>query len=205
MYMLQKEHENISIADVVLVNQSRLGNTAAMEMLILRYQDRVYNTILKICGNNHDAAELTQETFVKFIEKINTFEGRSSFYTWLFRVAVNLTLNYCQRRSRQGERSLELSTAGDNEEGKAQLGSFLADAKACDPVEAAQKKETREIVLEGLNRLDEQQRTIVVLRDIEGMNYIEIAKTLDLELGTVKSRLSRARAALKDILSEMLG
>jgi len=203
--MLQKEHENISIADRVLVNQSRLGNTEAMEMLILRYQDRVYNTILKICGNNHDAAELTQETFVKFIEKINTFEGRSSFYTWLFRVAVNLTLNYCQRRSRQGERSLDLSTAGDNEEGKAQLGSFLADEKACDPVEAAQKKETREIVLEGLNRLDEQQRTIVVLRDIEGMNYIEIAKTLDLELGTVKSRLSRARAALKDILKEMLG
>ncbi len=205
MGMLQKEHENISIDDAVLVNQSRLGDTEAMERLILKYQDRIYNTILKICGNNHDAAELTQETFVKFIEKINTFEGRSSFYTWLFRVAVNLTLNYCQRRSRQGVRSLEFPVAGDNEEGKAQLGSFLADEKACDPAEAAQKKETRRIVLEGLNRLDEQQRTIVVLRDIEGMNYIEIAETLGLELGTVKSRLSRARAALKDILIEMLG
>lgn len=202
--MLQKEQENISIDDAVLVNQSRLGDTEAMERLILKYQDRIYNTILKICGNNHDAAELTQETFVKFIEKINTFEGRSSFYTWLFRVAVNLTLNYCQRRSRKGERSLEL-TAGDNEQGKVKLGSFLADEKACDPAEAAQKKEIRRIVLEGLNRLDEQQRTIVVLRDIEGMNYIEIADTLELELGTVKSRLSRARAALKDILKEMLG
>ena len=201
MYMLQKEHENISIADVVLVNQSRLGNTAAMEMLILRYQDRVYNTILKICGNNHDAAELTQETFVKFIEKINTFEGRSSFYTWLFRVAVNLTLNYCQRQSRLGVRSLEFTTAGDDKNGKAQLGSFLADEKACDPAEAAQKKETREIVLEGLNRLDEQQRTIVVLRDIEGMNYIEIAETLGLELGTVKSRLSRALKILRKQLA----
>jgi len=205
MSMLQKEHENISIDDAVLVNQSRLGDTGAMERLILKYQDRIYNTILKICGNNHDAAELTQETFVKFIEKINTFEGRSSFYTWLFRVAVNLTLNYCQKRSRRGVRSLEFAAAGDNEEGKAQLGSFLADKKACDPAEAAQKKETRRIVLEGLNRLDEQQRTIVVLRDIEGMNYIEIAETLGLELGTVKSRLSRARAALKDILMEMLG
>ena len=203
--MLQKEHENISVDDSVLVNQSRLGDTEAMERLILRYQDRIYNTILKICGNNHDAAELTQETFVKFIEKINTFEGRSAFYTWLFRVAVNLTLNYCQKRSRQGVRSLEFSTAGDNEDGKAQLGSFLADEKACDPAEAVQKKETRRIVLEGLNRLDEQQRSIVVLRDIEGMNYIEIAETLELELGTVKSRLSRARAALKDILMEMLG
>jgi RNA polymerase sigma-70 factor (ECF subfamily) len=182
-----------------------MGDTEAMSRLIVKYQGRIYNTILKICRNNHDAAELTQETFVKLIEKIDTFEGRSSLYTWLFRVAVNLTLNYCKRRSRQGERSLELTTSGDNEDGRAQLGSFLTDEKACDPAEAAQKKETREVVLEGLNRLDEQQRTIIVLRDIEGMNYVEIAETLELELGTVKSRLSRARAALKDILKEMLG
>ena len=85
-----------SIDDMVLIRQCREGDSASMERLILRYQNRIYNVILRICADTDDAAELTQETFVKVIENLSRFEGRSSFYTWAFRIAVNLTLNYCQ-------------------------------------------------------------------------------------------------------------
>lgn len=90
---------SINIDDSVLVRQSQGGDVMAMERLIIKYQNRIFNVVLKMCGNSDDAAELTQETFVKVIESIEKFKGRSSFYTWLFRIAVNLTLNYCQRHA----------------------------------------------------------------------------------------------------------
>jgi RNA polymerase sigma-70 factor (ECF subfamily) len=202
---VQKQRENISVDDAVLVRHARHGDTSAMARLILKYQDRIFNAVLKICGNNADAAELTQETFVKVIEKLDTFEGRSTFYTWVFRVAVNLSLNYCKRKSKLNVRSLDASVSPGDGEARGQLSSFLTDERAPDPAEIAEKKEIQGLVLDAVKMLDDDQRTIVVLRDIEGMNYAEISETLDLELGTVKSRLSRARVALKDILKGMLG
>ena len=101
------EAANISVDDTILVEQCRQGDSAAMQRLILKYQNRIYNTILKICANPDDAAELAQETFVKVIENIDKFQGRSSFYTWVFRIAVNLTLNYCKRSVKLGFRSLD--------------------------------------------------------------------------------------------------
>ena len=98
---------SINIDDSVLVQKSQAGDVLAMERLILKYQNRIYNVILKMCGNPDDAAELTQEAFVKVIESIGKFKGRSSFYTWLFRIAVNLTLNYCQRNAKRATRSLD--------------------------------------------------------------------------------------------------
>jgi RNA polymerase sigma-70 factor (ECF subfamily) len=198
---LQKQLENIIVDDAVLVRQCREGDNAATERLIIKYQDRIYNVILKICGNRDDAAELTQETFVKFIEKIETFKGRSAFYTWLFRIAVNLTFNYCKRRVKLGMHSLDAATEGD---GAAQLKAFLADEDETDPAALAQRKEVGKLVLESLGRLDEDHRVVLVLRDIEGMAYAEIAETVDIELGTVKSRLSRARANMRDILEVVL-
>jgi len=195
---------NINIDDAVLVEQCRRGDSAAMAPLILRYQDRIYNVILKMCANPDDAAELTQETFVKIIENIDRFEGRSSFYTWAFRIAVNLTLNYCQRSAKHGYSSLD---ADDNEHSRhasAQLKEFLNDTSSPDPAAVAQSKEVCEIVAETLMKLDDPQRTVIVLRDIEGMNYAQIANVLDIELGTVKSRLSRARNNLREILGAIL-
>ena len=88
-------NEQINIDDSELVRQCKQGDSVAMERLILKYQNRIYNVILKICADPDDAAELTQETFVKIIENIDKFQGKSKFYTWAFRIAVNLTLNYC--------------------------------------------------------------------------------------------------------------
>ena len=155
---------------------------------------------MKICSNSDDAAELTQETFVKCIEKIDTFRGQSAFYTWLFRVAVNLSLNYCKRKVRLGMRSLDAAVGSDEDSARGQLSAFLADGGATDPAVLAQNKEIGQIAMQALLKLDDPQRGVVVLRDIEGMSYAEISEVLDLELGTVKSRLSRARENLRQIL-----
>ena len=198
------EAADISIDNGVLVEQFRWGDSAAMEQLILRYQNRIYNVILKICANADDAAELTQETFVKVIENIDEFEGRSGFYTWAFRIAVNLTLNYCKRSVKLGIRSLDAENDEHNRQARGVLKEFLSDDSSPDPAVVAQNKELCEIAIKSLMRLEDPQRAVVVLRDIEGMNYAQIAKVLDVELGTVKSRLSRARSNLREILEMML-
>ena len=195
---------NINIDDAVLVKQCRQGDSAAMEQLILKYQNRIYNVILRICANTDDAAELTQDTFVKIIEKINEFEGRSSFYTWAFRIAVNLTLNYCQRSVRLKHKSLDTEDNGHNQQARRELKEFLTDESCPDPAAVAQNKELCKIVVDVLMKLDDAHRAVVVLRDIEGMNYARIAEVLDIELGTVKSRLSRARSNLRKIMEAIL-
>jgi len=195
---------NISIDDSILVHQCRQGDSAAMERLILKYQSRIYNVILKICANPDDAAELTQETFVKVIENIEQFQGKSSFYTWAFRIAVNLTLNYCKKRVKIAFRSLDAEQDIDNDPAKQKLKDFLNDENCPEPAEIAQNKELCQIAMKSLMELDDDQRAVVILRDIEGMNYAQIAEVLDIELGTVRSRLSRARSNLRDTMEDLL-
>jgi len=198
------EASNINFDDVVLVEQCRQGDSSAMERLILKYQNRIYNVILRICANTHDAAELTQDTFVKIIENIGEFKGRSSFYTWAFRIAVNLTLNYCQRSAKLRIRSLDAEDDEDDRQARRQLREFLSDKSSPDPAAVAQSKELCKLVVKSLMKLDDAQRAVVILRDIEGMNYAHIAEVLDIELGTVKSRLSRARSNLGEIMEAFL-
>jgi RNA polymerase sigma-70 factor (ECF subfamily) len=196
--------ETASIDDAVLVERCRRGDSAAAERLILRYQNRIYNAILKMCANADDAEELTQDTFVKVIENIDKFEGKSSFYTWLFRIAVNLTLNYCQRKVRVGFRSLDAEDNERSDRAKGVLKEYLSDDSSPDPAVVAANKELCKIVLRALMKLGDEQRAVVVLRDIEGMNYAQIAEVLDIELGTVRSRLSRARSNLREIMEAIL-
>ena len=174
-----------------------------MSCLIVKYQDRVYNTILKICSNRDDAAELTQDTFVKVLENINSFHGKSSFYTWLFRVAVNHTLNYCKRRFKLSPVSLD----ADNdrfEENKGKLAALLANPDGVDPAVVVQQKELSQIVVNLIGQLRQEYRVVLVLRDIEQMSYAEVAEALQIEPGTVKSRLSRARKRLRELLETVL-
>jgi RNA polymerase sigma-70 factor (ECF subfamily) len=196
--------ENISIDDAALVQQCRRGDSEAAETLVHRYQNRIYNAILRICANPDDAAELTQDTFVKVIENIDKFEGRSSFYTWAFRIGVNLALNYCQRNVKLGLKSLDAEDSADDDTDKGVLKEFLNDDKLPDPAVVAQNKELCRLAVKALMKLDDTQRAVIVLRDIEGMNYAQIADVLDIELGTVRSRLSRARTGLREIMERML-
>jgi RNA polymerase sigma-70 factor (ECF subfamily) len=200
---VQSETTGISIDDAVLVKKAGRGDPEAAERLILKYQNRIYNAILKICANTDDAAELTQETFVKIIENLDKFEGRSSFYTWAFRIAVNLTLNHCRRDGKLAIRSLD-DDAEYNEQTKQVLKDLLADDKSPDPAAVVQNKELCAIVIGAMMKLDEAHRAVIVLRDIEGMNYAQIAEVLDIKLGTVRSRLSRARSNLREIMETFL-
>jgi len=197
------EMAQIDIADAMLVERCRQGDSVAMERLILKYQNRIYNVILKMCSNPHDAAELTQDTFVKIIQNIAKFESKSSFYTWAFRIAVNLTLNYCQRSARLGLRSLDSEDYGSGKAAQA-LMDLLSDDSSPDPANVAQNKELCEIAVRSLMKMDDDQRMVIVLRDIEGMNYAQIAGVLQIKLGTVRSRLSRARSRLREVVEAML-
>jgi len=201
---LRCEMANIDIADAMLVDRCRCGDSAAMERLLRKYQNRIYNVILKICANTDDAAELTQETFVKIIENIDKFESKSSFYTWAFRIAVNLTLNYCQRNAKLKLKSLDDEDYEHSTNATQALKEFLSDDSSPDPAMVAQNKELCEIAIQSLMKLDDAQRTVIVLRDIEGMNYAQIANVLQINLGTVRSRLSRARNRLRQIVEAIL-
>jgi RNA polymerase sigma-70 factor (ECF subfamily) len=200
---IHKHKENISLDDATLIRQCQNGNLEAMSCLIVKYQDRIYNAILKICQNHDDAAELTQDTFVKVLENINSFRGKSSFYTWLFRVAVNHTLNYCKRRFKLSPVSLDAEN-DQIEESKGKLAAVLAAPDGLDPAVVAQQKELSQIVVNLIGQLAQEYRVVLVLRDIEQMTYAEIADVLRIETGTVKSRLSRARAKLRQLLETVL-
>lgn len=197
---MKPETANISIDEKVLIRQCQQGNAMAMEGLILKYQDRIHNVILRICANPDDAAELTQETFVRVIENIDKFKGKSSFYTWAFRIAVNLTLTFCKRKVKLGFKSLDATDDEQQSQTANSLKQALADEHTPDPAAIAENKELCEILVAALMKLDDDHRAVIVLRDIEGMNYAQIAEVLNLELGTVKSRLSRARGHLREIV-----
>jgi RNA polymerase sigma-70 factor (ECF subfamily) len=200
--MVAKERQ-INVEDEVLVQKWRQGDAKALERLAGKYQGRIYNVILKICANPDTAAELMQDTFVKIIENIDDFQGRSAFYTWAFRIAVNLTLNYCKRKSSIGFSSLDTSAVADEGRGRA-LAAVLFDEKTPDPAGLAESKELCELVQKAIGKLSDEHKTMIVLRDIEGMDYARIAEVLGVELGTVKSRLSRARASLRQILEHFV-
>lgn len=189
--------------DFFLVQRYRNGDTEAISILISRYQNRLYNTILKMCHNHEDALELTQDSFVKVIESIDKFEGKSSFYTYLFRVGVNLTINFCNRRKKIGFITID----GDKNDtaGKVLLKDYLIDGSIDDPADIVANQEAVEILRGCVSELEDKYRTILVLRDIEQMSYEQIAEVLALEIGTVKSRLFRARAMLKEKLIAVFG
>jgi RNA polymerase sigma-70 factor, ECF subfamily len=197
----QAAPETIEFQDELLVERCRRGDMQAYALLVAKYQDRIYNLVLRLAGNPSDAEELAQETFLKAMEKIGQFKGNSRFYTWLFRIAANLAISH----RRHGGRVRFTSLSADEGDGQAAvLAGRLASRREADPQAAAMSAESRGRVLEALEGLDEQFRLIVVLRDIEDMDYSQISEVLDLPAGTVKSRLHRARCILKEKLSSLL-
>ena len=204
---------NISFEDAALVRKIQEGDVDAFEHLVLKYQDRVYNICLRTVGHAEDARDLAQETFLKAFDAISRFEHKSSFYTWLFRIAVNLSIS-----SRRRDRKIKmLSLSGGGDDGEPGLESRLADtdqasrlrnevrdSEMLEPPEQLKRRETQRAVAKALGQLDEDQRVILVLRDIESLDYKAIAEILDLPLGTVRSRLHRARLAMRDLLRPVM-
>jgi len=192
----------IDAEDAELLERCRKGRVEAFGAIVKKYQDRIFNAILRICGNRDDAEELTQETFVKALENLNSFRQASQFYTWLFRIAMNLTITKRRRATRMHFSRLDSErTDGDQ---TYRLGEIIADQHQKNPHENAVKADINRRVQEALMKIDEQFRIVVVLCDIEQMGYEEISRVLNVPVGTVKSRLHRARNLLKNELSDLL-
>ena len=177
-----------------LVSRARAGDTAAFEQLMLDSQDRVYTLCLRMTGNREDALDLAQETFFNAWRGLSSFQGNSSFSTWVYRLASNACIDFLRKRKRRqkGESPHSL----DDEE--APLPE-PADPRGS-PEEELERRELRRAVERGLQALPDHHRQVLVMRELSGMSYQEIGAVLDLDLGTVKSRIARARLALKKFL-----
>ena len=185
----------IRFEDAVLIERVRGGDMDAFGLLVSKYQDKVYNTCWRMCGHVEDARDLTQEAFFRAFQSIASFKGRSGFYTWVFRIAVNLALSH--RRKAKHRHALSLDQNGPTSAQVEPLRDRIADESAPQPAGRAMASELQRHVEQALETLDPDHRAVIVLRDVEGFDYAEIARILDVAAGTVKSRLHRARMSLR--------
>jgi RNA polymerase sigma-70 factor, ECF subfamily len=177
--------------DAPLIAATLAGDTAAYGRLVGLYQDRLYNSLVRVVGE--DADDIVQDAFVQAYLKLSSFRGSSAFYTWLYRIAFNLAMSHARR----GRKTASLDGL------KAGWGSEPADNQP-GPDAGLERRENVEMVQTALAELNTEYRTILVLREIEGCRYDEIAEILELPVGTVRSRLFRARLALRDQLAPRL-
>ena len=186
------------LTDQELVSRTIGGDGAAFAAIVERYQDRLHNAIYRLVGSAEDARDLLQDTLVKAYENLDGFRGGSSLYTWLFRIAVNTALSH--RRKRKWTH-VGLGPVSDDD--PAAEGNW-PDPSAPDPADPIMAAETETAVQHALDALDEEHRTVVVLRDIQHCDYRDMAEILGVPAGTVKSRLHRARLMLRDKLKPLL-
>ncbi len=191
----------VHLDDDALVTLVRNGDMQAFGVLVGRYQDRVFNLVYRMCSRRAEAEELAQDAFVKALERIDQFKGNSRFYTWLFRIAANLTISHQRRYKRVRFHSID--GASEDDAPAENLTAEIAQRRAPDPATAAEVAETRDMVTEALAAMEEPFRIVLVLRDMQDMDYAEIAQVLDVPVGTVKSRLFRARGLLRERLEEL--
>lgn len=192
-------------SDEVLAAAAGKGDVEAFETLVLRYQDRVYNLLCRLCGSDQEAEDLAQETFMKAYRGLSHFRQGSKFYTWLFRIAVNTSYSrgrQVKRRRKHEVMSLDapVQGGGDGEDGR-QGDAAVAQDEAPD---ARLERETLQVrVREGIAQLEPDYRAVLLLRDMDGLDYEAIAETLELTRAAVKSRLHRARLELARLLKDL--
>ena len=180
--------------EAAIVRKVLGGDANAFETLVLEYEKNVYNIALRMTGNSEDAADMTQEAFIKAYNSLQSFRGDSKFSVWLYRIVSNVCLDFLRSRNRRPTVSLSVE---DDDGEDAQLD--VAD-ESQSPELLLDRKLTRESVRRGLDSLPPDYRQILLLREIQGLSYDEIAQALSLEVGTVKSRIFRARKRLCNFL-----
>lgn len=182
----------MSADDYGLIAACLEGRTDAFGQLVLRYQDRLFNTVIRMVGNAEDARDVVQEAFLSAYQSLHSFKGDSLFFTWLYRIAVNTAISY----KRKQKVLLRLHQGMD-----AGLGMEPADpSDMARPDHAIELAEEERRVHDALGRLSPEHRAVLVMKDLEGQKYEEMAEILEVPIGTVRSRLHRARLELRDIL-----
>jgi RNA polymerase sigma-70 factor (ECF subfamily) len=181
--------------DAFLVEATLSGSSNAFGELVERYQDRLFNTLVRVLGSRDDASEVLQDAFVQAYTKLGSFRGSSQFYTWIYRVALNLACSFRRRNTRRrDEQSIEQIR---------ELSGTEPVDKNLQPQQTLVRSEQAEIVQAALLEISDEHRQILVLREMEDCSYETIAEILDLPVGTVRSRLFRARLQLKERLESM--
>jgi len=182
-----------------LVKNARRGDFTAYDELVKRYQQRIYATIYHMTANHEDANDLAQESFIKAFQALPSFKGGSTFYTWLYRIAVNKTINFLkQRKNRQ---HMSLNDLDFNAEHDPDLMALISDKT---PVREVGLSELQQKLNAALLKLSEPHRMVVVLHDVQGVSHDEIAEMMDCNIGTVRSRLFYARQQLQGFLAEYI-
>jgi RNA polymerase sigma-70 factor (ECF subfamily) len=186
-------------ADGELVLQAQQGDVHAFDQLVERYQPKIYGLTYNMTSNREDAEDLTQEIFVKAFQALPRFKGKSSFYTWLYRIAVNKTINYRKKRNRKRAMSLDQF---DNE---IKLDDIYHDLTSKgSPLRNLSLSELQKKLNEALQNLSEKHRTVVVLHDMQGVPHEDIAKMVGASVGTIRSRLFYARRQMQAELTEFM-
>ncbi|MCC6424759.1 MAG: sigma-70 family RNA polymerase sigma factor [Phycisphaerales bacterium] len=194
-----------------LMRQAREGDRAAYGQIVRSTQDRLYNAVLRLVGDREEAQELTQEAFTRGLMKIESFRGDAAPYTWLFRIAMNLAISQLRKIKRHRVFSLDRPASSNGSRSADAVddqAAGLLDRVARDPAplpgEQLERRERDQQVLAALGRLEADYRAVLVMRDIEGFDYQQMADILEMPLGTLKSRLFRARLALREQLQGYL-
>lgn len=190
-------------ADLELVHRAQRGDFEAFEVLVNRYQKRIYGLAFRILGQSQDAEDAVQQTFLSVVEHLTSFREESRFSTWLLRIATNHALRTLRKKRGLPTVSLETST-GEDSYATMPHPDFIAQWRDT-PEELAQRAELRQLLNEALDELDEKYRVVFVLRDVEGLSIKETAEMLGLSEPNVKVRLLRARLALRERLTRVVG
>ncbi|HEX4343470.1 MAG TPA: sigma-70 family RNA polymerase sigma factor [Verrucomicrobiae bacterium] len=185
--------------EIDLVQKARNGDLAAYDELVRRYQERIYATLYHMTSNHEDANDLAQEAFIKGYTALKSFKGGSSFYTWLYRIAVNKTINFLKQRKNKNQMSL--NDLDFNAENDPDLVALISDKT---PRRAAGLNELQEKLNEAMQKLSEDHRMVATLHDVQGLSHEEIAAIMGCNIGTVRSRLFYARQQLQAYLSDYL-
>lgn len=180
-----------------LVRRARRGDLEAYDELVKRYQERIYATIYHMTSNHEDANDLAQDSFIKAYQALKSFKGGSSFYTWLYRIAVNKTINFLKQR--KNRMHMSLNDLDFNTENNPDLVALISDKT---PRRDAGLNELQEKLNAALLKLSEPHRLVIVLHDVQGQSHEEIAEIMDCNIGTVRSRLFYARQQLQGYLTE---
>ena len=182
-----------------LVKRARRGDLQAYDELVKRYQQRIYATIYHMTGNHEDANDLAQEAFIKAFQALKSFKGGSSFYTWLYRIAINKTINFLKQR--KNKHHFSLNDLDFNTENNPDLVALISHKT---PQRDAGLSELQKKLNEALLKLSEPHRMVVVLHDVQGVSHDEIAEIVGCNIGTVRSRLFYARQELQGHLAEYM-
>jgi RNA polymerase sigma factor (sigma-70 family) len=185
--------------DEALVRRTQKGDSTAFDVLVGRYKDRLYATVYHMTANHEDANDLVQETFIKAFKSLKSFRGQSSFYTWVYRIAVNRTINFIKRRKNRNQYSLDdLDSSIQNDPDLVEMMSHVTPRREVGLTELHEK------LNESLQKLSQPHRAVVVMHDIQGMTHADIARAMKCSEGTVRSRLFYARQQLQGLLSDYL-